>query len=65
MDIKIYRPKHGSLNGRKGEAILKGPEFEFCLDLSRELFIQKKAMVPYVQLSTNCRKGFWCNKKYF
>ena len=35
MDIKIYRLKHSSLNGREGEAIFKGPEFEFCLDPTR------------------------------
>ena len=29
---------------------------------TRELFIQGKAMVPYVQLSTNCRIGFWYNE---
>ena len=31
----------------------------------RELFIQGKAMVPYVQLSTSCRIGFWRNEKIF
>ena len=29
------------------------------LTYGRELFIHRKAMVPYVQLSINCRIGFW------
>ena len=29
---------------------------------TRELFIHGKAMVPYVQLSTNCRIGFQYNE---
>ena len=29
---------------------------------TRELFIHKKAMVPYVQLSTYFRIGFWYNE---
>ena len=32
------------------------------MELSRELFIHGKAMVPYVQLSTNCRIGFQYNE---
>ena len=31
--------------------------------LGRELFIHEKAMVSHVQLSTNCRIGFFCSKK--
>ena len=49
-----------------GHFRLKGDsetKFTFCISC-RELFLHEKAMVPYVQLSTNCRIGFWCNEKY-
>ena len=31
---------------------------EETVSIGRELFLLAKAMVPYVQLSTNCRIGF-------
>ena len=34
----------------------------FLVHMTRELFIHGKAMLPYVQLSTNCRVGFWYNE---
>ena len=34
----------------------------YCEVKGRELFIHRKAMVPYVQLSSNCRIGFWHNE---
>ena len=31
----------------------------------KEFFIHRKAIIPYVQLSTNCRIGFWFNEKIY
>ena len=47
----------------KGTVTYKEAKTVFTDMLGRELFFHGKAMIPYVQLPTYLRIGFWYNEK--